>query len=89
MNDDVPLPAGTLLRPAHDGGGGWGTPSNASPELVLLDVLRGLVSVESASAITGWSSATAVCQLRRRSRRSFFDRGPATEAMRPGGGPDR
>ena len=86
MNDDVPLPAGTLLRLRTTGGGGWGDPFEREPELVLEDVLRGLVSVEAAERDYGVVIREGrVAELRRPSReRPFFDRGPGYEAMRSG-----
>ncbi|HEY4027486.1 MAG TPA: hydantoinase B/oxoprolinase family protein [Candidatus Dormibacteraeota bacterium] len=84
MNDDVPLPAGTLLRLRTTGGGGWGDPFEREPELVLQDVERGLVSVESAERDYGVVIREGrVVELRRPPReRPFFDRGPGYEAMR-------
>jgi len=84
MNDDVPLPAGTLLRLRTTGGGGWGDPFEREPDLVLADVRRGLVSVESAERDYGVVIRDdRVVELRRPPRaRPFFDRGPGYEAMR-------
>jgi N-methylhydantoinase B len=84
MNDDVPLPAGTLLRLRTTGGGGWGDPFEREPELVLQDVRRGLVSAESAERDYGVVIRDdRVTELRRPPReRPFFDRGPGYEAMR-------
>ena len=84
MNDDVPLPAGTLLRLRTTGGGGWGDPFEREPELVLADVMRGLVSVESAERDYGVVVRDGqIAQLRRPPRpRPFFDRGPGYEEMR-------
>jgi N-methylhydantoinase B len=86
MNDDVPLPAGTLLRLRTTGGGGWGDPFEREPELVLQDVLRGLVSVEAAERDYGVVIREGrVAELRRPSReRPFFDRGPGYDAVRSG-----
>ncbi|TMC02185.1 MAG: hydantoinase B/oxoprolinase family protein [Chloroflexi bacterium] len=88
MNDDVPLPAGTLLRLRTTGGGGWGDPFEREPDLVLADVRRGLVSVESAERDYGVVIRDdRVVELRRPPReRPFFDRGPGYEAMRGGSG---
>jgi N-methylhydantoinase B len=87
MNDDVALPAGTLLRLRTTGGGGWGDPFEREPELVVQDVRRGLVSVESAERDYGVLIRDGeVVDLRRPPReRPFFDRGPGYEAMRGGG----
>jgi N-methylhydantoinase B len=84
MNDDVPLHAGTLLRLRTTGGGGWGDPFEREPGLVLRDVRRGLVSVESAERDYGVVIRDdRVAELRRPPReRPFFDRGPGYDAMR-------
>src|SRR5207253_7335027 len=84
MNDDVPLPAGTLLRLRTTGGGGWGDPFEREPELVLQDVLRGLVSPESAERDYGVVvRGDEVVDLRRPAReRPFFDRGPGYEILK-------
>jgi len=83
MNDDVPLPAGTLLRLRTTGGGGWGDPFERERELVLADVVRGLVSAESAERDYGVVIRDGrVAGLRRPPRRRpFFDRGPGYEEM--------
>jgi N-methylhydantoinase B len=87
MNDDVPLPAGTLLRLRTTGGGGWGDPFEREPELVLEDVQRGLVSVESAARDYGVVVAEgAVANLVRPHReRGLFDRGPGLGRLRKDG----
>jgi N-methylhydantoinase B len=86
MNDDVPLPAGTLLRLRTTGGGGWGDPYEREPELVLRDVRRGLVSEAAAERDYGVVVRDgAVVELRRPPReRPFFDRGPGYEELRRG-----
>ena len=83
MNDDVPLPAGTLLRLRTTGGGGWGDPFEREPELVLQDVLRGLVSIESAERDYGVVITDGgIAELRRPARaRPFIDRGPGYDLM--------
>lgn len=83
MNDDVPLPAGTLLRLRTTGGGGWGDPFEREPELVLQDVLRGLVSIESAERDYGVViTEGGIAELRRPERaRPFIDRGPGYDLM--------
>jgi N-methylhydantoinase B len=88
MNDDVPLPPGTLLRLRTTGGGGWGDPFEREPDLVLQDVRRGLVSVEAAERDYGVVIRDdRVVELRRPAReRPFFDRGPGYDAMRSGSG---
>jgi N-methylhydantoinase B len=83
MNDDVPLPAGTLLRLRTTGGGGWGDPYEREPELVLHDVVRGLVSEAAAERDYGVVVRDGrITELRRpRRERPFFDRGPGYEDM--------
>jgi N-methylhydantoinase B len=83
LNDDVPLPAGTLLRLRTTGGGGWGDPFEREPELVLQDVVRGLVSPGSAERDYGVVIREGrIVEMRRPSReRPFFDRGPGYEEM--------
>jgi N-methylhydantoinase B len=84
MNDDVALPAGSLLRLRTTGGGGWGDPFEREPELVLQDVLRGLVSVDAAERDYGVVVRDGkVEELRRPPRqRPFFDRGPGFEVLK-------
>jgi N-methylhydantoinase B len=87
MNDDVLLPAGTLLRLRTTGGGGWGDPFEREPELVARDVLQGRVSRESAERDYGVVVAEdgGVPEVRRPPRgvpRPFFDRGPGYEELR-------
>jgi N-methylhydantoinase B len=84
MNDDVALPAGTLLRLRTTGGGGWGDPFEREPDLVLRDVTRGLVSEEAAERDYGVVVRDGrIVELRREPRvRPFFDRGPGYEEMR-------
>jgi N-methylhydantoinase B len=85
LNDDVPLPAGTLLRLRTTGGGGWGDPFEREPELVLEDVLRGLVSPEAAERDYGVVvREDRIVELRREPRhpRPFLDRGPGFEEMK-------
>src|SRR5581483_12068552 len=80
MNDDVPVPAGTLLRLRTTGGGGWGDPFERDPELVVQDVRRGLVSEEAALRDYGVVVREGnLVELRRdapRPPRPFVDRGP-------------
>lgn len=85
MNDDVPVPAGTLLRLRTTGGGGWGDPFEREPELVVQDVRRGLVSEGAALRDYGVVVRDGrVVEVRRRERpaRPFFDRGPGYEALK-------
>jgi N-methylhydantoinase B len=48
-HEHVHFKAGTVIRITTPGGGGWGDPLERDPESVRLDVLSGIVSVESAS----------------------------------------
>lgn len=84
LNDDLPLPAASLLRLRTTGGGGWGDPFERDPDLVLQDVLRGLVSIESAERDYGVVVGEGkVAELRRPPRqRPFVDRGPGYETLR-------
>jgi N-methylhydantoinase B len=88
LNDDVPLRSGTLLRLRTTGGGGWGDPFEREPELVLQDVLRGLVSSEAAERDYGVVIRDGeIAELRRPSRkRPPLDRGPGYDQMRSAGG---
>jgi len=47
--DHVPVKPGDVLRVMTPGGGGWGDPLNRDIEAVRVDVMRGLVSSDSAS----------------------------------------
>jgi len=89
MNDDVFLPAGTLLRLRTTGGGGWGDPFEREPDLVARDVVQGRVSHESAERDYGVvvGEDGAVTEVRRppRAARPFFDRGPGYEELRSRG----
>lgn len=57
-HEAIPFTAGTVIRVTTPGGGGWGDPLEREIEAVRLDVLRGLVSVESARDDYG----VVVCQ---------------------------
>ncbi len=46
--ESIPVKAGDIVRILTPGGGGWGDPLARVPEMVRLDVVRGLVSLESA-----------------------------------------
>jgi N-methylhydantoinase B len=73
LADDVPVAAGDAIEIVTTGGGGWGDPLERDPELVRLDVVRGLVS--SASAHDDYGVVL----------REAWDRpvdAPATEALR-------
>ena len=87
LNDDVFLPAGTLLRLRTTGGGGWGDPFEREPKLVGLDVLQGRVSRESAERDYGVlvGEDGRVVEVRRPARaapRPLLDRGPGYEELR-------
>jgi N-methylhydantoinase B len=86
LNDDVPIRAGSLLRLRTTGGGGWGDPWEREPELVLLDVLQGKVSAESAERDYGVVIQDgAIVEVKRsgpRPARQMFDRGPGYEVLR-------
>jgi N-methylhydantoinase B len=84
LNDDVPVPRGSLLRLRTTGGGGWGDPFERDPELVRQDVVRGLVSEEAAERDYGVVVRQGrVVELRRTKReRPFFDRGRGYEVLR-------
>ena len=86
MNDDVVLAAGALLRLRTTGGGGWGDPFEREPEMVLEDVIRGLVSPGSAERDYGVVVRDgAIADVRRPPReRPFLDRGPGYARMREG-----
>lgn len=47
------LPRGTIVETKTGGGGGYGNPQQRAPELVMRDVRRGVVSVESARNLFG------------------------------------
>jgi len=85
MNDDVFLPAGSLLRLRTTGGGGWGDPFERDAELVLADVVQGRVSEEAAERDYGVVIKDgAVLEVRREGPRDrpFFDWGPGLAKMR-------
>ena len=46
-----PFESGDLLRVETPGGGGWGAPHKRDPEAVRLDVLRGMLSKDSAKTV--------------------------------------
>ena len=53
LADDVLVREGDMIEISTTGGGGWGDPLDRDPESVRLDVIRGLVSVESAQSSYG------------------------------------
>ncbi|GAC1658068.1 MAG: hydantoinase B/oxoprolinase family protein [Candidatus Dormibacteraceae bacterium] len=85
MNDDVFLPAGSLLRLRTTGGGGWGDPFDRDAELVLADVVQGRVSEAAAERDYGVVIRDgAILEVRREASRDrpFFDWGPGLAKMR-------
>jgi len=90
--DDESLPTGTLVRIDTTGGGGWGDPLDREPQLVVLDVIQGKVSLSSAHDDYGVAllpapdgsfgvdlTATEALRDDLRAQRGFvpfFDRGP-------------
>ncbi len=95
--DDLPLKAGDLIRIRTTGGGGWGDPLEREPEAVRMDVVRGLVSLESAGrdyglvlraeagddfAIDARATGRRRDELRRaRGDLPLIDRGPGYEKL--------
>ena len=67
---DVPVAPGDVLHFVTWGGGGWGDPLERDPELVALEVRRGLVSADGARRY-------GVVRRRRRRARRRGDRGAA------------
>jgi N-methylhydantoinase B len=53
LSDDIPVSEGEVIEIITTGGGGWGDPLERDPELVRLDVLRGVVSAERADDAYG------------------------------------
>jgi N-methylhydantoinase B len=87
MNDDVFLPAGTLLRLRTTGGGGWGDPFEREPELVARDLVQGRISRAAAERDYGVvvEDGGRVFRSQRPAgspERLFFDRGPGFEELR-------
>jgi N-methylhydantoinase B len=91
MADNEPVKAGDVWQVVTTGGGGWGDPLDREPELVRLDVARGLVSPAAAERDYGVilidpdggcrvdGAATEALRARRRAERGplpMFDRGP-------------
>jgi len=92
--DAVPVKAGDLVRLVTPGGGGWGDPLERDVEAVQLDVVRGLVSCESAERdygvimhpVSHEIDKTATERLRRqvaeeRGPSKLIDRGPYAETL--------
>ncbi len=102
LNDDVPLKAGDILRLRTTGGGGWGDPLERDAAMVLLDVVQGKVSPESAHddygvVFIGGGDDIEVDEAATRGLRSqiaevrgelsLIDRGPGYEQLRSGMAP--
>ena len=99
MADDEPVKAGDVWHVVTTGGGGWGDPLEREPGLVRVDVLRGLVSPDSAERDYGVVLAgppdeptvdeerTAAVRDRLRAERGprpTFDRGPRYRELADG-----
>ncbi len=99
MADDEPVRAGDVWHVVTTGGGGWGDPLAREPDLVRLDVVRGLVSPGAAvrdygvvlvgepEACTVDEAATEALRARLRSERGplpMFDRGPGYAELADG-----
>ena len=56
---DVPVSPGDVLHFVTWGGGGWGDPLERDPELVALEVRRGLVTAKGGERYGVWSTTTA------------------------------
>ncbi|MBU6374177.1 MAG: hydantoinase B/oxoprolinase family protein [Alphaproteobacteria bacterium] len=86
--DDIDVKPGDVLHYDTWGGGGWGDPLERDPDLVGLDVRRGLVTVEGAKrygvvcAANGAVDAAATEALRASIR---GQRAPATSVFNTGG----
>ncbi|MEM8798659.1 MAG: hydantoinase B/oxoprolinase family protein, partial [Pseudomonadota bacterium] len=90
--DNITVEPGDLLHYVTWGGGGWGDPLERDAETVLLEVKRGLVSVEGARAhgvviVDGVVDEVATRSLRSEMRDArgeipVFDFGPDIEALR-------
>jgi N-methylhydantoinase B len=99
LADDVPVREGDVIEIVTTGGGGWGDPLQRDPDLVRLDVVRGLVSERAAREAYGvvlgrdWersvdTQATAELRARLTADRGevqMFDRGPYHEQLRAAG----
>jgi N-methylhydantoinase B len=46
-----PYPKGTVFRCISGGGGGWGSPLERDPQLVLADIRNGFIDVAQAQAV--------------------------------------
>ncbi len=90
LSDDIHLRDGDVIEIITTGGGGWGDPLDRDPERVRIDVVRGVVTRESAHDDYGvvlektWECAVDQAatderraELRaRRTEERMFDRGP-------------
>jgi N-methylhydantoinase B len=97
LADDIPVRQGQVIQIVTTGGGGWGDPLERDPELVRLDVTRGLVSLASAERDYGVVLEDgkeslvvdlAATELKRtqiaadRAPLAMFDRGPYFDRVR-------
>lgn len=96
LADDIAVHPGDVIELITTGGGGWGDPLERDPELVRWDVVRGLVSDESARNAYGvvlgqdidrTVDTTATDALRdglreQRPTPGMFDRGPSFDSMK-------
>jgi N-methylhydantoinase B len=91
--EDLEVAAGDVLHFITWGGGGWGDPLARAPELVALEIRRGLVTVQGARcygvvmAADGSVDADATAQLRADMKSSqrpgvVFDFGPGIDQLR-------
>jgi N-methylhydantoinase B len=90
---DVPVRPGDVLHFVTWGGGGWGDPLERDPELVALEVRRGLVTEAGARAYgvvvlpSGFVDAPATAALRDEMRAArpatlpVFDMGPDLDTI--------
>ena len=90
---DVPVSVGDVLHFVTWGGGGWGDPLERDPELVALEVRRGLVTVEGAArygvkvteenAVDGDGTSSLREQMRadRPDELPVFDMGPSIDEL--------
>lgn len=91
--DDIEVHAGDLLHFATWGAGGWGDPLERDPELIALEIQRGLVTAKGALEYgvvvsdSGVVDVEATGKLRAKIRETreplpVFNRGPSIEELR-------